>query len=143
MPILFCRTKFVCAWLLSIVALGGRTAEAQEKGIADFPRLNAERDWPWWRGPQRDGHAAKADVPVKLDEAKNLLWKTKVPGRGHASPIVVGSQVFLSTSNPEKQIHSVIAFDLQSGNQTWSLDLNQGGFPEINHPKNSLLDEIR
>jgi len=137
MPVRFYRTVFVCALLLYIVASGEKITEAQEKGIADFPSLNRERDWPWWRGPQRDGHAAKADVPVKLDEAKNLLWKTKVPGRGHASPIVVGSKVFLSTSDPQKQIHSVIAFDLQSGNQTWSLDLNQGGFPERNHPKNT------
>ena len=117
MPLRFYRTKLVCACLLSIVALGAKTTEAQEKGIADFPKLNAEQDWPWWRGPQRDGHAAKAAVPIKLDESKNLLWKTKVPGRGHASPIVVGSKVFLSTSNPQKQIHSVIAFDLQSENK--------------------------
>lgn len=131
--------KFICVLTCTILLIVVRfqLVVAQEKGIGDFPKLNAQLDWPWWRGPQRNGHAIEADVPVKLDDSHNLLWATKVPGRGHASPIVVGSKVFLSTSFAETQTHSMLAFDLKTGEQLWSVDLNQGGFPEKNHSKNT------
>src|SRR5437870_11530422 len=63
-------------------------AEEKEGGIADFPSLSAENDWPWWRGPSRDGHAPEsAKPPTTWSETKNVVWKTPLPGRGHSSPI--------------------------------------------------------
>jgi len=54
----------------------------------------AGADWPWWRGPTRDGVADPSqDVPLTWSEKENVLWKADVPGRGHGSPIVVGDQV--------------------------------------------------
>src|SRR5579862_9789633 len=48
-------------------------------------------DWPWWRGPNRNGVAdPKQQPPVKWSDTENVRWKTPVPGRGHGSPIVVG-----------------------------------------------------
>lgn len=114
-----------------------RPVTAQEKGLGDFPKLNASSDWPWWRGPLRNGHAINAEVPAKLDPSQNLVWSVKVPGRGHASPTVVGSKIFLSTSFPETQTHAIVAYDLKDGKQLWSVNLNQGGFPAKNHPKNT------
>src|SRR5688572_7879497 len=98
--------------LLGGLVLGG-TGEAlfaQEKGIHEFPKLSAERDWPWWRGPSRNGIATSA-APVKFSDAGSPLWKTPVPGRGHSSPIVVGDRIFLTTADEKKQIQSVLAFD--------------------------------
>jgi outer membrane protein assembly factor BamB len=111
-------------------------AVAQERGIGEFPKLSAERDWPWWRGPSRNGIATSAG-PVKFSDAGSPLWKTPVPGRGHSSPIVVGERIFLTTADEKRQIQSVLAFDKKSGSKLWDVEISRGGFPARNHPKNT------
>jgi outer membrane protein assembly factor BamB len=109
---------------------------AQEQGLRDFKKLSATADWPWWRGPTRNGIAVGA-APTKFSETSGVLWKTPVPGRGHSSPIVVGDRVFLTTSDIGKQVQSVLAFDRMDGKQLWQVSISQGGFPARNHPKNT------
>jgi hypothetical protein len=85
----------------------------------------------------RAGHALPAAVPAMLDENKNLLWKTPVPGRGHGSPIIIGQQIYLATADETEQVHSIVAFNLKDGKQLWKKDVNRGAFPAKNHPKNT------
>jgi len=115
----------------------GAATQAQETGIGDFPKLSASTDWPWWRGPLRNGIADNTPVPTKLSETENVVWKVPVPGRGHSSPIVVGDRVFLTTSDKSEQTHSVLAFDRATGKSLWTVEVNRGGFPEKNHAKNT------
>ncbi len=104
--------------------------------IDGFKKLNAQSDFPWWRGVTRDGHAV-GTAPTSLDLSKNLKWAQPIPGRGHGSPTVVGNQIFVITADETKQVHSVIALDRKSGKESWQYKLNEGGFPEENHPKNT------
>ena len=55
----------------------------------------AADNWPHWRGPQANGVAPKADPPITWDARTNIKWKTALPGRGSATPIVWGDQVFV------------------------------------------------
>lgn len=135
MPIILSACRVLIAFLLLIVASSNLLAD--EKGIADFPKLSAENDWPWWRGPSRNGVAAKQSVPTRFGDDENLVWKSKVPGRGHSSPTVVGDRIYLTTANEKAKTHFVLAFDRTSGNQIWEKQVNSGGFPEKNHPKNT------
>jgi len=130
--------------MLCLVVLGtavtgrGGVVRAQEKGIADFPKLAAERDWPWWRGPTRNGIVpGTPSLPTKFSDTENVVWKTPVPGRGHSSPIVVGDRIFLETADERQQIQSVLAFDRTTGKQLWKTDVSKGGFPRQNHAKNT------
>ncbi len=109
----------------------------QDKGIADFPKLNSKTDWPWWRGPSRNGISIEQDVPIEFGENKAFQWRCALPGRSHGSPIVVGQRVFLQVADDKQKTHSVIAVDRTSGKQLWRTDVNQGGFPNKNHPKNT------
>ncbi len=112
-------------------------ADEKEGGIADFPKLSAESDWPWWRGPSRDGHApASAKPPTSWSATENVVWKAPLPGRGHSSPIVVGDRIFLTTADDTKQEQAVLALSRTSGKQHWRKDVSQGGFPKL-HPKNT------
>jgi outer membrane protein assembly factor BamB len=120
-----------------LFVLGGNLSLAQEQGIADFPKLNVETDWPWWRGPSRNGVASHAPVPTKFSDGENMVWKAKVPGRGHSSPIVVGDRIYLSTAFQEGERHCVLAFDRQTGQEVWQVEVNQGAFPAKNHRKNT------
>ena len=112
-------------------------AAADEKGITDFPSLSASNDWPWWRGPMRNGVAESQSVPTKFSETDNVEWKVSVPGRGHSSPTVVGNRIFLTTANVKDKTHFVLAYERKTGNRLWQKQVNQGGFPAKNHPKNT------
>lgn len=99
--------------------------------LADFPQLSATADWPWWRGPRGDGHAAPdAAPPTVWSDEKSVVWKTPVPGRGHSSPTIVGGRIFLSTADEKEQTQSVLAFDEATGRPLWNVELSRGGFPK-------------
>jgi outer membrane protein assembly factor BamB len=51
-------------------------------------------DWPSFRGAN-GGVADARDIPAEWTK-DNLLWKTKLPGLGASSPIVVGDKVFVA-----------------------------------------------
>lgn len=94
-------------------------------------------DWPWWRGPSRDGVADPAQtVPVEWSETQNVLWKVPLPGRGHSSPTIAGNRIYLATADEKQQVQSVLALNRENGETVWKTDISQGGFPKT-HPKNS------
>jgi outer membrane protein assembly factor BamB len=98
----------------------------------------AATDWPWWRGPNRNGIAdAKQKPPTKWSETENVLWKSPVPGRGHGSPTVVGDQVFLATADQEKETQSVLCYDRNTGKQLWQTEVHRGGFDKKGNAKSS------
>ena len=63
--------------------------------IADEP-ISTEGEWNAWRGPANDGIAAPQSLATNWDERTNVLWRSNIEGRGHGSPIVVGSSVYLA-----------------------------------------------
>jgi outer membrane protein assembly factor BamB len=65
---------------------------ALSAGAADADRLD---NWPHWRGPRADGSAPRATPPLKWDATTNVKWKTPIPGRGAATPIIWGDLVFV------------------------------------------------
>lgn len=98
-----------------------------------------DADWPWWRGPNRNGIAsADQSPPLTWSESENILWKSPVPGRGHGSPTVVGNQVFLATAEADRQVQSVLCFDRESGKKLWQTEIHQGGFETKGNNKSSL-----
>lgn len=67
---------------------------------ANAQTQNAEKNWPQWRGPLATGAAIKANPPVSFSETKNLKWKTVLPGKGHATPLVWGDKIIIQTAVP-------------------------------------------
>ncbi|MGJ8694720.1 MAG: PQQ-binding-like beta-propeller repeat protein [Verrucomicrobiaceae bacterium] len=95
-------------------------------------------DWPQWRGPTMDNHAAADAAPVtEWSPDKNVLWKTDLPGLGHSTPIVVGAQIFLTTGDTEKGTQSLISINRASGKIQWTKALATGGLPPKIHRENS------
>jgi outer membrane protein assembly factor BamB len=86
-------------------------------------------DWPWWRGPNRDGVAsADQQPPLHWNGQENVLWQSPVPGRGHGSATVVGDQVFLATADDGQETQGVICYDRKTGELLWHTVVHQGGF---------------
>src|SRR5262249_4148036 len=65
---------------------------------ADKDKARPADNWPNWRGPLHGGAAPKAKPPLTWDAKTNVAWKTAIPGRGSASPIVWGDQAFVLTA---------------------------------------------
>jgi outer membrane protein assembly factor BamB len=76
-------------------------------------------------------------MPLRWSETENVLWKTKVPGRGHASPTVVGDRIFLATADEAAEIQSVLCYDRRDGRQMWKVDVHTGGMERKGHQKSS------
>jgi outer membrane protein assembly factor BamB len=115
-------------------------------GCRERPRAAAEGepvtvepgDWPWWRGPDRNGVASPDQKPpVRWSETENVVWKAPVPGRGHGSPTVVGNQVFLAAAESDREVQSVLCFDRTTGKQVWQAEVHKGGFDTKGNAKTS------
>jgi hypothetical protein len=90
-------------------------------------------DWPWWRGPQRNGIASpNQDPPTEWSATQNVAWKSAVSGRGHSSPTVVGRRVFLATADEEQGTQSVLCYDRETGKQLWQTIVHRGGLMQKN-----------
>jgi outer membrane protein assembly factor BamB len=134
------RCLFVLTAGLLAFAGSAEPKEPQPSKPADVePITIASADWPWWRGPNRNGIAdPKQTPPLKWSDRENILWKSAVPGRGHGSPTVVGDQVFLATADHETEIQSVLCFDRKSGKQLWQTEVHRGNFETKGNKKASL-----
>jgi outer membrane protein assembly factor BamB len=99
----------------------------------------AATDWPWWRGPARNGIAdSNQQPPLKWSDTENVLWKTPVPGRGHGSPTVVGDRIFLATADHDQQVQLVLCYQRTTGKLLWQHEVHRGGFTKKGNAKGSL-----
>ena len=97
-------------------------------------------DWPVWRGPNGDNHAAPdTDAPLKwdIDSGQNIVWKTPIPGRGHSTPIVVNDWIFLTTSDVNAKTQSLIKVNRTNGRLIDQWVLHRDTLPSRIHPNNS------
>lgn len=62
------------------------------------PPSNFDKNWPQWRGPKANGVVLYGNPPVEWSETKNIKWKIKIPGKGHATPIIWDNQIFVLTA---------------------------------------------
>lgn len=87
--------------------------------------------WAGWRGPRGDGTCIEQDVPTNWDVA-GAIWKTELPGQGHASPIVWGDRVLTVTALPATRERVLLCLDRASGTILWQQTVVQGPLEKIN-----------
>lgn len=80
-------------------------------------------DWPGWRGPKRDGHAATDGVIAKsLPSQPRRIWQLKV-GEGLASPVVAGDSVYYLDAQGEMEMVHAIAKETAA--ERWAVPLDR------------------
>ncbi len=99
--------------------------------------LQDSQDWRTWRGPNANGVIEGQSPPVEWSAEKNVVWKTRVPGKGHASPTVVGDKILLATADQSAQTQSVLAFSRVSGKKLWEAQVHSGKLARKIHGKNT------
>jgi hypothetical protein len=127
----------VSAAIFSIAAYAGTPRQDPDTDAGAI--TVGPNDWPWWRGPNRNGVADPMQKPpLKWSETENVLWKTPVPGRGHGSPIVVGDQIFLATADAKELTQSVLCYHRKTGMLIWQKEIHHGPFPKGGNGKASF-----
>ncbi|TWT46680.1 PQQ-binding-like beta-propeller repeat protein [Botrimarina hoheduenensis] len=107
-------------------------------GLAMMASVVAAEDWPQWRGPTADNHAAPgATAPSEWSETSGLRWRTAIPGRGHSSPTVVAERIYLTTADEPTQTQSLLILDRSTGALLKTQRVHQGNFPAEIHPSNT------
>jgi outer membrane protein assembly factor BamB len=98
----------------------------------------AEQDWPQFRGPSGQGHAAATGVPLRWAESSNVAWKVPVPGRGWSSPVVSNGRVWLTTGVGDRDVSlRAVAFDLETGREVTNVEVVRVRSRSAINPKNS------
>lgn len=134
------RSSFVVFSVMVIAAAClSRAAAEDAPGIAASEWGFAETDWPWWRGPDRNGiAAANQKPPLSWSNSQNVVWRTAVPGRSHGSTIVVGNHVLLQTADLANAQQSVICLDRATGKEVWKTVVHAGGMDGKENAKSTL-----
>ncbi len=105
--------------------------------LAAVVPASADENWPGWRGPRGDGTVHDApNLPFEFDIKKDTAWKTKIPGIGHASPVIWGDRIFLVSADEEKDTRSLMSIDRKSGEILWTKTVLEAPFEGI-HRLNS------
>jgi outer membrane protein assembly factor BamB len=94
--------------------------------------------WTEFRGPSGTGHSDSTGLPREWSEARNVVWKTRVHGRGWSSPVVLGKQVWLTTATPEGHELSVLAIDRDDGRVLFDVRVFHVARPEDTRQYNSF-----
>lgn len=76
-------------------------------------------NWPSWRGPTHDGVTEETNLPLEWSATSHVKWKTPLPGPGNSTPVVWGSQVFVTQAAPKGNRRELICFDKGTGRELW------------------------
>ena len=94
--------------LVAAAVLGGSTMTAAA--------ASDKRDYPQWRGQNRDGAASAFAAPATWPDTLTRRWKVDV-GEGYATPLVVGRTVYTFTRRGDDEV--MTAFDAATGKERW------------------------
>ena len=100
---------------------------------------NAAGDWPEFRGPTGQGHAATTRLPLEWSNTRNLAWKQAIPGSGWSSPGLKDGRVFLTSAvgGEGTMLLHALCLDERSGKILWDIEVFGGAQATRIHTKNS------
>src|SRR5882672_2996802 len=84
-----------------------------------FACIACAEDWPLWRGPRLDGTSTEKNIPVYWSAISNIVWRTELPGSGHASPIVWQDRLFTVSALSQNQARVLLSLDRKTGRLLW------------------------
>jgi hypothetical protein len=89
-------------------------------------------DWTQFRGPDGSGISADTGLPATWSAKDNIVWRTKLPGPGTSSPIVLGKRVYLTCysgyglepnkGDMNKLMRHLLCIDRDRGAILWTKD---------------------
>ncbi|TWU57430.1 PQQ-binding-like beta-propeller repeat protein [Rubripirellula reticaptiva] len=88
------------------------------------PCSAGDTDWPQWRGPNRDGHAAKQDLMKSWPaEGPEIKWQAENLGRGYSTAAVVDGRLY--TLGADATDCFAICLDAATGESVWKTNVSR------------------
>jgi outer membrane protein assembly factor BamB len=106
-------------------------------GLVAFTVARLDAQWPQFRGPDGAGIAASRNLPLTWDESTNIRWKTAIHGRAWSSPVILDSEIWLTTATPDGKELSVVTVNAADGTIVRDQKIFQIDKPQEGHPFNS------
>lgn len=128
--------------------------------VSGWSQIDYMKQWPQFRGPFASGIVESEQIPEQwnVPSGENILWKNKIPGLGHSSPVVWGDRLFVSTAISgsgkddlkvglygdidmvgDRSVHEyrIYCFDKRSGELLWERLAHKGVPVTERHTKSS------
>ena len=70
-------------------------------------------EWSRFRGPNGSAVSTETALPTAWSDEKGVIWKTRLPGPGSSSPIVIGDRIFITAYSG----YGDLAPDIDAGEQ--------------------------
>ena len=97
------------------------------------------QDWPQFRGPEGQGLSKVTTAPLKWSESsENIKWKLPIEGLGWSSPVILGTQLWLTTATEGGKSLRAICVDASAGKILHNVEVFRVETPGPSHKKNSF-----
>lgn len=94
--------------------------------------------WTDYRGPSIDGHSSAKNVPILWNDSTNIDWKIEIPGKGWSSPVILDSQIWITSALDKGHSLWACCLDLDSGEMIHQIELFFQDSTQESHPLNSF-----
>ncbi len=119
-PLNFSSNRLLGSWVNgALVLAAGLILSASAFAV------EAEKNWPSFRGPQRTGVSTETGLLQSWPkDGPPLAWKADGAGRGYASLAVVGDRIYTlgdAPSGADDEDEYLLAFNRKDGSRLWKL----------------------
>ncbi len=94
--------------------------------------------WNQFRGPNGDGDANDADLPISFSEKDNLVWSVPFEGKAWSSPVVSDGLIWATNAKEEGKRLWAHQFDWRTGHELQKILVFENPNPQFCHPMNSF-----
>ncbi len=84
------------------------------------------QEWTRFRGPNGTGQSETV-LPAAWDPSA-FRWKTRIPGKGHSSPVLWNNRLFVLSADPQTATRYAVCLDADSGKILWTRE-----YPSVPH----------
>lgn len=81
-------------------------------------------NWPQWRGPKNNGISGEKNLPTRWSDSENVVWETKLPGQGGATPIVWNDRIFVTSADGTELV--LLCINAVDGEVIWQRQVADG-----------------
>lgn len=96
-----------------------------------------DAEWNQFRGPNGDGRADSANLPVTFGESENVKWKTPIHGKGWSSPVVSDGRIWMATATEDGKKMYGVCVSADDGQVLHDKLIFENVEPRFCHPTNS------
>jgi len=88
-----------------------------------FTASAQQSNWTHFRGSNLNGISGEINIPKIWNDSLNVVWKTRINGKGWSSPVVYGDQIWLTTASADgKQMYG-ICINSKTGKEIFNIKL--------------------